>query len=349
MINKMATIKSALEIAIDRGTINCAVCGVVNEDNLYRPISVGTAGLGSDMPFQVDSDTIFDVASVTKTVPVSTLALIALDMDIVTLDTKLIELLPEYSSPQRELITFRHLLTQTLDFDFAMSGLKDLPSQDVWSRVLSAPLKREPGSHYFYCNATSLLLGASVERIFGGSLDAIAKELIFNPLDMNSTQFRVKSSKRVVPTEIDNWRGREIRAEIHDESSWRLNEIMVPGAAGLFTTASDLQKYLKMIISGGAPLFSDGFLDGAVVNHLPKELNQEAALGFEYNQPYMGKRRSTRTIGKTGFTGSVIVADYQRKIGFTLLTDFTWPKRKESKEGIVRLRQEIADIVWSIE
>ena len=343
----MNTIDEILQKAITNGTIHGAVCGIVSANEMVEPICVGVAnhGLLSEVPMAINS--IFDVASVTKTVPVSTLALMALDRGMVALDTPLTTLLPEYASPQKEEIFFRHLLTQTLDFDFAMSALKDKDAQDIWEHILKAPLHRPAGSHYFYCNATSLLLGRVVENLFGASLDTLAQKNVFAPLAMDDTAFRPLLSKRMVATENDAWRDRVICGEIHDESSWKLNEIMIPGAAGVFTTVPDLQNYLQMIVQDGTPLFSKGFLDSCITNHLPKELEEETALGFEYNQPYMGLTRSPRTIGKTGFTGSVIVADYERKKGFVLLTDFTWPKRKATKEGIVKLRQEIADAVWS--
>ena len=291
-------------------------------------------------------DSIFDVASVTKTVPVSTLALMALDRGMVTLDTPLTTLLPEYDSPQKETVLFRHLLTQTLDFDFAMSSLKDKDAAAIWEHILNASLRHPAGSHYFYCNATSLLLGRAVENLFGASLDTLAQRNLFTPLAMQDTSFRPIFNKRMVATEDDAWRERVICGEIHDESSWKLNEIMIPGAAGIFSTVPDLQKYLQMIVKEGEGFFSKGFLDTCIANHLPDSMNEQTALGFEFYQPYMGLTRSEKTIGKTGFTGSVIVADYERKKGFVLLTDFTWPRRKKTKEGIVKLRQEIADAVW---
>lgn len=342
----MQKLSEILQESINEGVIHGAVCGVVTIDKVNDPIAVGVANAGLESSFPMIPEAIFDVASVTKTVPVSTLALMALDREMVTLDTPLIELLPEYNSPQRETILFRHLLTQTLDFDFAMSSLKDTSAEEIWDFILQAPLKRPAGSHYFYCNTTSLLLGRVVENLFGNRLDRVAQKELFSPLGMDKTRFRPELNNRMVATEEDDWRGRAIRGEIHDESSWKLNHMMIPGAAGLFTTVSDLQKYIASILDGGKGLFSEVFLNQCIDNYTPHLVDQKAALGFEFDQPYMGETRSTRTIGKTGFTGSVIVIDYERKLGFSLLTDFTWPKRKPSKDAIVLLRQRIADAIW---
>jgi CubicO group peptidase (beta-lactamase class C family) len=344
MIDK---ITQRLNEAIEKKEINCAVCGVVDKEKIFETIALGKAGVGSKYEFKVSSNTTFDVASVTKTIPLSTLALIALDRGLIKLDDRVSDIIEEFRSPQKNDIKIIHLLTQTLSYDFSMSSLKDFSAENIWEKVMTASLNKVPGEHYFYCNTTSLILGRVIEKVFGDTLDNIAKKEIFLPLQMNNSIFKPTSKENIVPTEIDNWRKREIVGEVHDESSWKLSKIMTPGAAGLFTTVPDIQKYISMIINGGTLLFSDNFLENiAIKNYLPTNLNQETALGFELNQPYMGKFRSSLTIGKTGFTGSVFIIDFERKRGFTLLTDFTWPHRKKSKNGIIELRRDISDIIW---
>lgn len=297
---------------------------------------------------QVDETTLFDVASVTKVIPVSTLALIALDRKMVSLDTPVVDIAPQIELKTPQPVLFRHLLTQTLDFQFSLSSFKELAPEDLLNTILTAELKSDPGSSFFYCNATSVLLGVVVENLFDGSLDEIAYRELFEPLGMNKTHFKPEVALRemIIPTEIDSWRGRAIQGEVHDESSWILSEIMIPGAAGLFSNSLDISRYLKMILFNTPALFSDGFLGKCADNWIPEVTGEVAGLGFEYDQHYMGKGRSKKTIGKTGFTGSVLVADLEKKAGFTLLTDYTWPKRKENRDGIMKLRQEVGEVIW---
>ncbi len=325
------------------GTFTKASITVVSQSG-----SILSCNYGMNGENPITENTQFDVASVTKTVPVSTLALIALDRKWITLDTPVSNFIPNLALRCSNPPLFRHLLTQTLDFGFSMAGLKDLPAVDLLERILTAELKAEPGEKFYYCNATSILLGLVVESVFGESLDSIARNEVFSPLGMNNTTFRPDSSVRsfIVPTEKCSWRNRSIQGEIHDESAWKLNEIMIPGAAGLFSTTQDLSKFLRMVINDGANLFSPGFIESCAENYIPSVVGAETALGFEFNQPYMGDLRSGKAIGKTGFTGSVIVADLERKSGFALLTDYTWPKRKVDKVGIMRLRSACSDLVW---
>jgi CubicO group peptidase (beta-lactamase class C family) len=341
------TAEKILKTAISNGVFNCAVLGIIRSGEIVEPIAVGIAGKDTILEFPISQDSIFDIASITKTVPVSTLALIALDKRKVTLSTPLTELLPEYHSMNRNEITFKHLLTQTLNFDFALSGMKDKDAAEIYRAIMTAPLKTPAGTTYFYCNATSIILARVIEQIWQKPLDEIATAEIFAPLGMRDTQFRPSVSLRpkIVPTEIDQWRGRLIQGEIHDESSWKLNEIIISGAAGVFSTVPDLQKYLKEILTEEKHLFSQGFLDTAIRNHLPESIAGYAALGFELNQEYMGTNRSPTTFGKTGFTGSVIIGDRAKKSGFVLLTDYTYPTRKPNRDLINGVRAEVAELV----
>lgn len=339
-----------LKATISKGTFNCAVLGIVKNGEIVEPIACGTAGKDTFGQFEVSQDSIFDVASITKAIPVSTLALIALDKQKVSLSTPITEILPEYHSPSKGEITFKHLLTQTLDFDFALSEMKNKDAAEIYRAVMTAALKKTAGSSYSYCNATSIILARVIEQIWQKRLDEIASDEIFTPLGMRDTQFRppIELKRRIVPTEIDPWRGRVIQGEIHDESSWKLNEIIIPGAAGIFSTTPDLQKYLKEILIEEKHLFSPDFLNFAIKNHLPETVENCAALGFELNQEYMGKLRMQNTFGKTGFTGSVIIGNRTKKSGFVLLSDYTFPTRKPNRDLINEVRAEIADLVWGL-
>lgn len=296
----------------------------------------------------INEFTRFDVASVTKVVPVSTLALIALDKKLVHLDTPINTICSDIQLRSDAPVTYRHLLTQTLDFRFSMSSFKDMTPKEIWDTIRLAELKAEPGTSFFYCNATSVLLGRVVEKLLGGELDVLAKRYLFDPLNMEGSTFRpgVDLRNEIVPTEVDQWRARTIQGEIHDESSWVLNQIFIPGAAGLFSTTSDLLSFVSALVQDDGKLCSKGFFSRCAHDWSDDIVHNQTGLGFEYSQPYMGTLRSDAVIGKTGFTGSVIIMDLKRKAGFTLLTDYTWPKRKEDRSGINRVRSEIADLIW---
>jgi CubicO group peptidase (beta-lactamase class C family) len=148
-----------------------------------------------------------------------------------------------------------------------------------------------------------------------------------------------------VPTEIDPWRGREIRGEVHDESAWALRGIMTAGSAGLFSTVTDILKFLRMLIDGGKSFFSPSIIEAMYTNQIPHISGQCTGLGWELNQEYMGANRTASTFGKTGFTGTAVIMDRSRNAGLALLSNYTWPQRKPNRDLINEVRARIADLI----
>lgn len=337
------------EDAIGKRLCSGGVLGIVGPDEERRVIPFGTIRYGA---FQrVEENSVFDVASVTKTIPTSTLALMALSDGLISLNTPITKLLP-IQGRYAEKVTFRHLLTQTLAYTIPLSSLRFLSPEELLDEILHFNFDVEPGSSFNYCNATSIVLGMVIEKLYGKPLDVLAGEKLFAPLGMVSSCFKPLkvSVSRMVPTEIDTWRGREICGEVHDESAFRLQEHMIPGSAGLFSTVPDILNFLSMMAHNGKykgmQVLPEGILQTVSQNQL-KHLNLYGGLGWELNQRrYTGAFASDRTIGKTGFTGSVIMLDVEKRIGLTLLTNFTYPRRKSDPTRINILRRAVADEVF---
>ncbi len=139
--------------------------------------------------------------------------------------------------------------------------------------------------------------------------------------------------------------------EVHDESAFTLAKTMTLGSAGPFSTAPDILNFLSMIIQGGVyegkQILSEATCALLPINRIG-HLNLSTALGWELNQPrFMGLNHSGKTIGKTGFTGSSIVCDLHSGVGFTFLSNFTWPTRKKDVTNINRVRTAVADAVFA--
>lgn len=301
----------------------------------------------------VSENSIFDVASITKAIPTSSLALKLLGEGRLKLEDRVINFIPELENRHREEILVRHLLTQTLDYSFRLSEHKDKSADDILKTIFEAELKCPPGKTYFYSNATSVLLGIVLERICGDSLDRLAQKYFFEPLKMTDTAFNATglSKERILPTEIDDWRGRVIQGEIHDESAYKLNMKGPVGSAGLFSTAPDLLKFLNMLLN-------EGMTEGAEI--LPKEMVRQiyenalkgmsfvTGLGWELAQKrYMGEMSGASTFGKTGFTGCVCICDLPLNIGLVILSNYSFPRRKPNMDAINFFRREIADLIFN--
>jgi CubicO group peptidase (beta-lactamase class C family) len=305
-------------------------------------------------------ETVYDVASVTKSVVTATLALQKIDRGEWRLSDKLVELWPalEQFSNMSD-ICLSHVLTHTVPFAIQLSTLKNLSAAEIKERVLAAPLLAPPGSRYAYINATSMVLGWLLEELSGQGLATARRpsatlrlaelfaEQVADPLGMTSTTFVPAQMgdaymQRVAPTEIDPWRGHgseAVRGQVHDESAWVFSQVgQAVGSAGLFTTAADLLKFGRAVLAG--QVVSPALAAQLSQPQFP-ELGLPIGLGWELNQPWMGEHAGPRTIGKTGFTGCSIVIDFDRAKVIVLLSNSTYPHRPATKDGITAVRRAV--------
>lgn len=152
-----------------------------------------------------------------------------------------------------------------------------------------------------------------------------------------------------MPTEYDEWRGREIRGEVHDESSFVLNKKFILGIAGLFSTAPDLVVFLKMLLDDGKENGREFFSSDTVRQMHTDQLegsSSRAGLGWEMGQPLWMGDFAKEPFGKTGFTGCSVLCDPDRGLGLILLSNTTYPKRKAGREEINKVRRALADTVF---
>lgn len=327
------------------------VLGFTSRPGMRKVIAYGSFTYEENSE-KVNENTIYDVASITKSIPTACLALKLIDEGKLSLNQAMIEFIPEFDNSERERVRIKHLLTHTLDSGLRLSHYKHKTPDEILSIILKSDFKTSPGRTFFYSNATSVLLGMVVERVTHQAIDQLAEEWFFGPLNMRRTTFHPSlfDKKQIPPTEEDAWRGRVVQGEVHDESAFRLREKMVVGSAGLFSTVPDLLTFMEMLLSQGSfkgrKYFSPEMARMMHTNQL-KEIGHWAGLGWElWQKRFMGQFCSKETFGKTGFTGCVFVCDPLQEKGFVLLTNRTYPKRNPDVSLMNRVRSDIADIVF---
>ena len=95
-----------------------------------------------------------------------------------------------------------------------------------------------------------IVLTQAVEAAYHERLDSLLARRIFQPLGMTSVGFLPTAERaRIAPTELDPWRGRVLRGEVHDENAARLDG--VSGHAGLFGSVPDLLTFAEWMMTGG--------------------------------------------------------------------------------------------------
>jgi len=345
-------IQNRIAQAIEEKVFPACTVGIIRTHGERIIIPVGKFTFDNNAR-AIEEDTIFDVASITKSIPTSSLALKLIDENKISLEDKLISFVPEFSNFYKEEVLIKHLLTQTLDYNFRLSAHKNKTPEEILNIILTTEFKNRPGTNLSYANVNSILLGLVIERVFGKTLDELGDKYFFRPLKMMKTSFyplRQFAKEEIVPTEEQEWRGGLVQGEVHDESAYALMQKMTVGSAGLFSTVPDLLNFLEMLLNNGFfasnKYFSTEIIQQMQTNQLA-HIGQYTSLGWELNQPrYMGKYCSERTFGKTGFTGCSCVCDIKRGVGLVILSNYTFPVRKPDATLINKLRIDIANIVF---
>lgn len=347
-------IRSAALSAISRHVFPGCVIGYVTRDGKKEVIPCGYFTYEEDSPV-VEEDTMYDTASLTKSIVTSTLALMLIDQGRLKLADKLKDFVPEFRNSDKDIVTIKHLLTYTID-GYGLASLK-LPKparmHDLFEVLMTRDFQKRPGTEFKYSNIPATFLGLVIENITGKTLDSLADELLFIPLNMKRSTFFPERFpyENIVPTEIDDNRGL-VRGIVHDESAYLCKqEGKIVGHAGLFSTMPDILTYLEMLLRGGEldgkRYVSEEMVHEIETNQTP-ELKDEVGLGFEIHQPrYMGQGCTQKTFGKTGFTGTLIIVDREKGVAYSILSNRTYPYRPPDAALSQQFRKEIGDIIFA--
>lgn len=347
-------ILNLLACAVQDKVFPGAAVGYIKKGQEYF-VSAGNLTYDKSSP-NVNQNTLYDLASITKSIPVSSIILHLLGQNKLSLDDKVIKYIPELKFKYKNDVTIKHLLTYTVVWDMP-NGLAHYAKQGsevALNAIFNGPLMAPPGQKYYYTNPPSILLTMIIERICGKSLDKVASKLFFEPLNMQSTTFYPKDLKDkyydIAPTEID-FRG-ELHGVVHDETAWALHNVnKLAGNAGLFSNSEDLLKLCQMLLFGGNykdhKYFNPDIFNQIYTNQIAN-LGEVTGLGWELNSPaFMGKKASDTCFGKTGFTGCVILVDPVKQSAMVMLTNRTYPDRSNNRVKINQTRSKIADIIFA--
>lgn len=225
------------------GTPGAAVA-VFRDGRIVFEKGYGMADLESREP--ITPRTIFHVASVSKQFTAYSIALLAGEGKL-SLDDDVRKHLPEVPDFGAT-ITLRHLLHHTSGLRdqwalWAMAGgrMDDVITEDdlLWLITRQRELNFAPGAEYLYSNSGFTLLAKVVERVSGEPFPAFARERLFAPLGMTSTQV-YDDHRRLVP-------GRAYSYEPDGRGGWRKSVLSYAnyGATSLFTTVEDLARWLQ--------------------------------------------------------------------------------------------------------
>ncbi|HEX3130099.1 MAG TPA: serine hydrolase domain-containing protein [Thermoanaerobaculia bacterium] len=333
-----------LETYRERHAFPGGVLAVGNQTGLIHLHPFGRLSYAPDAR-AVTANTLYDLASLTKVVATTTMAMILVDERRLDLDKPVHDFLPAFQGPGKEEVTLRHLLTHSSGLPATAPLFQEIRGKAAYvERIAAMDLTYPPGSKSVYSDLGIILLGDILERTARRPLDVFAQERIFLPLGMKHTGFRPPRLlwPRIAPTENDPWRGRMVQGEVHDENAFAMGG--VAPHAGLFSTAGDLARFAKMLLNGGGRIVSSQTLE--MFTKKAGIPDSDRALGWDTKSAEgssAGTLFSTRSFGHTGFTGTSIWIDPDRQLFVILLTNRVHPTRENNL--IREVRPAVADAV----
>lgn len=298
----------------------------------------------------ITDDILFDLASLTKVIATTTLAMRAVDAGLLALDEPVSGRLGDWRGTDRERVTLRDLLAHSSGLPACLPFFRDHTGRvEFEPAICRLPLEYAPRSQAIYSDLGFILLGFILEDIqktapVAGRLDPAAtlpaqfkkiaslftgEAMVFNP----PRGWR----ERAAPTELDTWRGRTLVGEVHDENAWALGG--AAGHAGLFGTVTGVGAFARAMLAtiGGIEVLARTATVRAFIQRTDVP-DSSRALGWDTMRPTSscGTRLSPSAIGHTGFTGTSLWIDWERDLYVALLTNRVFPSRDNTRIRTIR-------------
>lgn len=270
-----------------------------------------------------DGDTLFDIASCGKVLHTTPLVLQAIGEGHLSLDTVLDDLFDAVPEDKKR-ITVRQLLTHT-------SGIVRIPlspeicaqgTAAIAAQILAAPLQFAPGTDYVYsCNGMNLL-GFTVEKIYGQTMDKLFETRIKRPLGLTRSRFEIALDE---PNAAICYTRRDAEGTRFDDANVRAMG-RVCGAGGSFFSLNDVRTYVNAVMNRDERLYDRRFFDLAEVDYAPACSSEGRGLGWliaDSRYPQTGRLFPAGSFGHCGHTGQSLFMSRPLDLSVIILSNAT--------------------------
>lgn len=343
--NNLAKLDDLLNQLIDDGATAGMNVAIVSKDEKW----VKSYGNRQNIPSveKATIDTIWDLASCSKVLVTATCILKLREEGLLDLDTKVKSILPELKD---ETLTIKECITHTSGYPADIVGYKAMTKEEMVEAVWKMEKLPELENKVNYSDVNFIILGLIVKKL-KGSLDSYAKEVMFEPLQMNNTCYNPvpELKERCAAYEDIEARGGVIRGVVHDGKGFKFEG--VSGHAGVFSTIDDVTHYVEMLINDGVyhgvRFFSEETMS-LLRTCMTENMNERRSIAWvisDENYP-LGKKYSEHTLFHTGFSGPSILIDLDKKVGCIVLANRVHPSRDNKK--ILKARNDIHDAAYAL-
>lgn len=348
------TIDSILQSQVKQQFIPGAVVLIKKDGKVVYQQAYGYARMYSNdhqllaKPEKMQLNTMFDLASLTKVIGTTTAIMYLADRHLLSVNDPVSKYVADFNTPDKKNITIRNLLTHTSGIDeWYPLFYRAHNRQQVFSLIAQLPLRYPISAQRKYSDLGFTILGEIIQVVSGMPFEQFEQEKIFHPLNMYhttynplktgkfknfaATSFGNPYEKRMVydntlgftykdinPQSWNGWRHYVLNGEVNDGNAWYANG-GVSGAAGIFSTADDVQKLIDILMNDGKVNGKDFISANTLKTFFTKDAFQNG-LGWmmDTNDSFM-KHAPEGSFGHTGFTGTSIVVVPQYHTSIILL------------------------------
>ena len=341
-MNMQKLLDAILEDGLRDGCYPGAVAACGCGDAVFAISHVGKI---SENGPEVNADTRYDMASLSKIIGPTMLALRAIEDGDLTLYDRLDRFFPDCPEDKKN-ITIRHLMTHTAGFApaFWLSEVANSP-EDALRAILERPLDTPVGAEVHYSCMGYITLGKVLETVYGKPLNVLARERVFEPLHMVNTCYCPENKDNIAATEVDKETGVAWQGIVHDENARFLRG--VSANAGVFSDIHDMIKLAQMLARGGDGFLSRGMLQKAIAFQ-EGDKDVRRGLGFHLAgtpENFMGDLFPATSFGHTGFTGTSLAIDPHTGFFVILLSNRVHPTRETTK--LFRFRRRMHNMLYA--
>ena len=265
----------------------------------------------------VTTETVYDMASVTK-ICATTLSIMKLyDEGKIDLNKTLGDYLPWVKASNKEKLTIENILLHQAGLVSYIPFYKELmdstgkpkkgffatiPSDSfsifvaqnmymhtswrdtMYKRIIESPLGKT--SNYIYSDNDFIFLGKLVEALSGLTLNDYVKKEFYTPLGLTTATFLPKNSlptNRIAPTEEEKYfRLQLLSGTVHDPGAAMFGG--VAGHAGLFSNAYDIAVLMQMLLNGGT-FNGKKYLNKETINLFTTYQSTISRRGYGFDKP----------------------------------------------------------------
>ena len=318
--------------AVERHVFPAATAEVGDSTGPLWSGAYGSIGAGPGAP-HTTADVIFDLASLTKPIATTSLALGLVARRTLGLDDKLSGVFDQWRGDDREAVTVQDVLEHASGLPARLLDRAPDGPPAFLHDICATPLEYPPRSRSIYSDLGFILLGFLVEDRGGSALAAQFDDLcralgIVADRDLLRYDVPVDLRARTAPTRPlpdDVRRGRVLQGEVHDDYATRLGG--VAGHAGLFGSASGVGLFARAVLRAALgdlslPLpFTPRLVERMTTRSVVP--GSSRGLGWDTMLPTSscGTGMSPSAFGHVGFTGTSLWIDPVLDRYFVLLTN----------------------------